>query len=65
MATKRSAGDTIGMSGQVTRVNDDGTVTLCLNGYDFPVTTRPEFLTLISKKPLAPGRRKRLWDRPD
>jgi hypothetical protein len=65
MATKRSAGDTIGMSGQVTRVNDDGTVTLRLNGYDFPVTTRPEFVTLISKQPLVPGRRKRLWDRPD
>ena len=65
MATKLSTGDTIGMSGEVVRVNDDGTVTLRLHGYDIPVTTCPEFLTLISKKPLVPGRRKRLWDRPD
>ena len=63
MAPKLSAGDTVGMTGEVTRVNDDGSVTLRLNGYDIPVTTRPEFLTLIAK--LVPGRRKRLWNRPD
>jgi hypothetical protein len=65
MAAKLSAGDTIGMSGEVTIIHDDGSVTVRLNGYDFPVTTRPEFLTLIAKRPILPGRRKRLWDRPD
>ena len=55
MAPKLSAGDTIGMSGEVPIVHDDGNVTLRLNGYDFPVTTRPEFLTLIAKRSLLPG----------
>ena len=36
MASKVSAGDMIGISGEVTRVNDDGSVTLRLNGYDYP-----------------------------
>ena len=48
MATKLSV-DTIGMSGEVMRVNHDGSVTLLLRGYDFPVTIRPEFLTLLAQ----------------
>ena len=35
-----SEGDTITRQGEVTRVNDDGTVTVRLHGYDYPTTTR-------------------------
>ena len=38
MAVKLSEGDTITMTGEVTRMNDDGTVTVRLLGYDVPVT---------------------------
>jgi hypothetical protein len=33
----------IGISGEVTIIHNDGSVTVRLNGYDFPVTTRTEF----------------------
>ena len=64
MAMKLSEGDTVGMAGEVSLVHEDGSVTLRLRGYDLPVTTRPEFLTMIAKRP-DPGRGKRLWDRSD
>ena len=44
MAAKLSEGDTITMTGEVTLVHDDGTVTVRLHGYDVPVTTRGEHL---------------------
>ena len=40
-AAKLSEGDSIAMQGEVTRINDDGTVTVRLHGFDYPVTTRP------------------------
>ena len=46
MAAKLSEGDTITMTGEVTLVHDDGTVTVRLHGYDVPVTTRGEHLEL-------------------
>ena len=51
MATKLAPGDTIAMQGEVTHVHDDGTVTVWLYGYDYPVTTHGEHLSLIAKKP--------------
>ena len=44
MPAKFSEGDTVGMTGEVSIVHDDGTVTLLLPGYDIPLTTRAEFL---------------------
>ena len=58
MATKLSEGDTISMTGEVTLVHDDGTVTVRLHGYDVPLTTRGEHLSLVAKKKAEPGRRK-------
>ena len=40
MATKLSEGDTISVTGEVTLVHGDGTVTVRLHGYDVPLTTR-------------------------
>ena len=65
MATKLSEGDRVVLSAEVAVIHVDGSVTLRLDGYDYPVTTRAEFLTLIAKQPRVPGRRRRLWDRPD
>jgi hypothetical protein len=44
---KLSEGHTITMTGEVTLVHDDGTVTVRLHGYDVPVTTRGERLAEI------------------
>jgi hypothetical protein len=64
-AAKLSEGDTITMQGEVTIVHDDGTVTARLHGYDVPVTTRGEHLSLVAKKKSVPGRNKLLYDKPD
>lgn len=56
MATKLLPSDTIAMQGEVTRINDDGTVTVHLHGFDYPITTRGEHLQLIEKKPGAKNR---------
>jgi hypothetical protein len=47
---KLSEGGTISMTGEVTRLNDDGTVTVRLHGYDVAVTTRGEHLSLVAKR---------------
>jgi hypothetical protein len=49
-AVKLSEGDAIGMTGEVTRVNDDGTVTVRLHGLHYPVTTTGEHLSMIAKR---------------
>jgi hypothetical protein len=50
MAEKLREGDSIAMQGEVTRINDDGTVTVRLIGYDYAITTRGEHLSLMAKK---------------
>ena len=65
MAEKLREGDSIAMQGEVTRINDDGTVTVRLIGYDCAITTRGEHLSLVAKKKAEPGRRKKLFDKPD
>src|SRR5262245_11502031 len=57
-------GDLVGMTGEVTRVDDDGTVTVRLRGLNYPVTTSGEHLSLFAKRQSA-GRRKQLFDKPD
>ena len=50
------------MQGEVTGVNDDGTVTVRLHGFDYPITTRPEHLQLVQKrKPGLSGHCCRAW----
>ena len=65
MATKLAEGDTISMTGEVTAVHDDGTITVWLHGYSVPITTTGERLSLVAKKRAEPGRLKPLRDIPD
>jgi hypothetical protein len=60
---KLAKGDTVSMTGEVTRLNDDGTVTVRLLGYDVPVTSRGEHSSPIVKRKVE--RRKPLYDKPD
>jgi hypothetical protein len=59
MATKLAEGDTICTQGEVTMVHEDGTVTVRLHGFDYPVTVSAEHLSLIAKKKAGPGPRHR------
>jgi hypothetical protein len=59
---KLSEGDTVSMTGEVTLVHDDGTVTEWLPGYDVPVRTQSGHLSLFAKRS---GKAKRLRDVPD
>ena len=43
-------GDTVGLTGEVTMVHDDGTVTISLHGYVYPLTLRPS-ICLLSRNP--------------
>jgi hypothetical protein len=65
MATKLSEGDTVGMTGEITHVHDDGTVTVRVQGLGYPVTIVSEHLSLVAKRRPEPGRRKPLFDKPD
>jgi hypothetical protein len=42
--------DTIAMQGEVSRINDNGTGTVRLHGFDYPLTTRAEHLNLVAKR---------------
>ena len=61
-ATKLSEGDTISVTGEVTLVHGDGTVTVRLHGYDVPLTRRGEHPSLVAIRKAEPGRRN---DEPD
>ena len=39
-SSKLTEGDTVGLTGEVTMVHDDGTVTISLHGYVYPLTLR-------------------------
>jgi hypothetical protein len=65
MAAKLAEGDTVAMTGEVTRVHNDGTVTVRLHGLGYPVTIGSEHLSLVAKRKAEPGRRKLLFDKPD
>jgi hypothetical protein len=41
-SSKLSEGDTVGLTGEVTMVHDDGSVTVRLHGYGVPVTIGAE-----------------------
>ena len=43
-------GDTVGMTGEVVLVHEDGKVTIRLQGYDYPMNVRSEHLSLITKR---------------
>jgi hypothetical protein len=65
MAAKLSEGDTVGMTGEVAIVHDDGRVTVRLHGYGYPLTIGGEHLGLVAKKKAEPSRRKPLFDKLD
>lgn len=48
--TTLSEGDTVGLTGEVSIVHDDGKVTVWVKGFDYPLTIRAEHLSLIAKK---------------
>ena len=50
MADKLQEGDTIAIQGEVSAIHDDGRVTVRLVGFDYPITTRGEHLSLVTKK---------------
>jgi hypothetical protein len=50
MPTSLQEGDTIAMQGEVTKIHDDGQVTVLLRGYVVPITTRGEHLNLVAAK---------------
>jgi preprotein translocase subunit YajC len=62
---KLTEGDTVGLTGEVTRINDDGAVTVRLHGFGTPITLRAEHLSLVAKKGPNSKRRKPLFDKPD
>ena len=62
---KLAEGDTISMTGEVTIVHDDRTVTVWLHGYGVPITTTGEYLSLVAKRKAEPGRAKKLRAVPD
>ena len=63
---KLSVGDTVSMTGEVTHIHDEnGMVTVRLHGFEYPITTRGEHLSLVAKKKPEPGRTKPVFDKPD
>ena len=65
MPPKLTEGYTVGITGEIAIVHDDGSVTLRLRGYDIPITTRGEHVSLIAKRKAEPVRRRPLRDMPD
>jgi hypothetical protein len=63
MPAKLSEGDTVGLTGEVTIVHDNRTVTVRVHGYGTPVTVGAEHLSLIAKRK-AERRTKPLFDKP-
>ena len=49
MASKLSENDTISMTGEVTLIHDDGTVTMRLHAYSLPITTTGEHLRPVAR----------------
>ena len=64
MPEKLREGD-ISMQGEITHVHDNGTVTVRLHGFDYPLTVRAEHPSLIAKRKPESGRRKPPFDKPD
>ena len=61
MAEKFAEGDTISMTGEIAHVHDNGTVTVRVHGFDYPLTMRAEHLSLVAKSS-APKRKRPLFD---
>ena len=60
MPDKLREGDSISMQGEITRINDDGTVTSAAARLRHTNYELPEHLSLIAKR--TPGRKKPLFD---
>jgi hypothetical protein len=58
MAEKLQEGDSISMQGEVSRIHEDGRVTVWLNGYGLPLTTPSKHICLVAKKRKGKSRAK-------
>jgi hypothetical protein len=58
MTAKLSEGDTIAMQSEVTKIHEDGRVTVRLAGYDVPIATRGEASEPRRQEQADPERRK-------
>jgi len=56
-----SEGDVVGLTGDITRVGDDGTVSVWVRGYPVPMTIRIERVNLIATRQRVKAKR----DKPD
>ncbi|RVI62001.1 hypothetical protein CN187_28470 [Sinorhizobium meliloti] len=55
MANKKvEVGDEVLIRGRISRVNDDGTVTFWIPGFEYPITVLPGALEEIIKAPKEP-----------
>ncbi|MDX0299555.1 hypothetical protein GOL31_02635 [Sinorhizobium medicae] len=55
MANKKvEVGDEVLIRGRISRVNDDGTVTFWIPGFEYPITVLPGALEEIFKAPKEP-----------
>jgi hypothetical protein len=54
-------GDSVGLHGEITRIHDDGRVTIRVHGFDYPITVRSEHVNLTAKH-RAQRRSKPLYD---
>ena len=49
-------GDSVSLAGEITHVLDDGRVTVRVHGFDYPITLRSEYVSLLAKRQ-SPKRR--------
>lgn len=65
MQRKIEPGDEVIIRGRVSRINDDGTVTFWMPGYEYPITVLPGAFEQVVRGPKEPKQRaKKLYDKP-
>jgi hypothetical protein len=66
MARKITKGDHVKLSGEVTRVGEDGWVTVHIYGFGYPVTLHENYLDEVTPGPKEPKPKfKKIYDKPD
>ena len=61
MAEKFAEGDSVALQGEIAHVHDNGTVTIRVHGFDYPLTIRSEHVSLVAKT-RTPKRSRPLFD---
>ncbi|QWY83215.1 hypothetical protein [Rhizobium phage RHph_X2_25] len=65
MARKIEKGDHVKLSGEITRVGEDGWVTVHLHGYEYPITIHEDDIEEVIPGPKEPRPRfKKMYDNP-